>query len=433
MQLSHFLKVYPCPDKPGTVLIYSTKRSSLVQIPETTLKAAQDGTLAGADRDTLARLGFLVPDPDAERSEMRDIFVLANKQRRRFNAVVVLNLDCNLACGYCYEDNFRGNFYMSAETADLLVETVIRDQIAKGYAVHVTFYGGEPLLSVDLIKEIAGRLQAEAKLAATGFGFSLVTNGTLLSRQQVQELTPLGLSSAKVTLDGPRETHDLSRPFVSGSGSFDPIIENVAQVCDLIKLNLGGNFTRDNYRSFPPLLDQLAARGVTPDKVDIIQFAPVVKKSGEKGVGDFSSSCVCSYEPWLIEAALYLREETLKRGYPTPKIKMSGCTVELDGDLVINYDGSLYKCPAFMSHDSLCIGTLKDGVSDYRASHNMDLWKKDECLDCAYLPICFGGCRQLTLLRTDAIEEVDCRKEFYDASLQRTLRQDLEYRATKKS
>ena len=433
MKLSRFLKIYPCPEQPGYSLLYSTKRSALIKLPEATLKAAQQGTLAGADRDTLVRLGLLVPDPAAERLEMRDIFVNANKQRRMFNALVVLNLDCNLACGYCYEDNFRGNFYMSPETADLFVETTIRRQMEKGNAVRVGFYGGEPLLSVGLIKVIASRLSAAADRAGTAFSFSLVTNGTLLSRSLVRELTPLGLVSAKVTLDGPRETHDLSRPFVSGSGSFDAILDNVAQVCDLIRLNLGGNFTRENYQFFPPLMDLLAARGVTPDKVAKMQFSPVIKKSGEKGVGDFSSNCVCSYEPWLIEAGLHLREEILKRGYPAAKIQISACTVEYESDLVVNYDGSLYKCPAFMSHAALSIGTLKDGISDYHVSHNMDVWKKDGCLDCAYLPICFGGCRQMTLLRTDAIEEVDCRKEFYDASLERTLRQDLQYRARKKS
>jgi uncharacterized protein len=432
MQLSHFLKIYPCADQPGHSLLYSTKRSALIRLPEATLRAAQDGTLTGADRDTLVRLGFLVPDPAGERLEMRDIFVNANKQRRLFNAVVVLNLDCNLACGYCYEDNFRGNFYMSSETADLLVETVISEQIEKGNAVKVSFYGGEPLLSVQLVKEIASRLLAAADRAGTRFSFSLVTNGTLLSRTLTKELIPLGFVGAKITLDGPRETHDASRPFVSGNGSFDVILDNVAEVCDLIQINLGGNFTRENYAYFPSLMDRLADRGVTPDKVGKIQFAPVVKKSGEKASSDFSGNCVCSYEPWLIEAGLYLREETLKRGYPAPKIKMSACTVEYESDLVINYDGSLYKCPAFMSHESLRIGTLKDGIKDYRSSHNMDVWKKDRCLDCAYLPICFGGCRQMTLLRTDAIDDVDCRKAFYDASLEETIKQDLKYRSAQK-
>jgi uncharacterized protein len=55
------------------------------------------------------------------------------------------------------------------------------------------------------------------------------------------------------------------------------------------------------------------------------------------------------------------------------------------------------------------------GVQDYGQTYNLDVWKTDECLDCAYLPLCFGGCRFLRRLRTGAIDGVDCRKAIYDA------------------
>ena len=236
MHLSTYLKLYPCPDQPGRSLLYSTKRSSSVVIPDALLQAARDNTLAGPDRDTLVRLGFLVPDPVAERLEMRDIFVHANKRRRLFNAVLVLNLDCNLACSYCYEDNFRGNFYMSADTADLFVDSVTRDRIESGHDVKLSFYGGEPLLSIDLIKDISARLGSAAHKKGTRFSFSLVSNGTLLTRKLVEELIPHGFTCAKVTLDGPRGTHDESRPFVSGSGSFDAIVDNLAQIAGMVTL-----------------------------------------------------------------------------------------------------------------------------------------------------------------------------------------------------
>jgi uncharacterized protein len=107
--------------------------------------------------------------------------------------------------------------------------------------------------------------------------------------------------------------------------------------------------------------------------------------------------------------------------------------VELENDLIVNYEGSLYKCPAFMAYDHLRIGSLAEGINDYRESHNLDVWKNDDCLECAYLPLCFGGCRQLTLLRNGAIDGVDCRKEYYDATLERIIRQDLKYQSTKKA
>jgi uncharacterized protein len=432
MYLSSYVKIYPSPERPGHTLLYSTRRSAVVEISDAALLAVREGKATGRESETLARLGFLVQDPAAERTELRELFVVANRKRKLFSAIVVLNLDCNLACDYCYEDAFRGRHYMSQETADLVVETVQREQIAAGRDVTLTFYGGEPLLSLPHIRDISRRLRAAALAQGTGFDFSLVTNGTLLTRSVAEELTALGFKGAKVTLDGPKELHDQSRPYVSGNGSFDAIVSNIRAVCDLAPLQLGGNYTRGNYRAFPQLLDHLQEEGITPDKIHSVLFTPIIPKSGLRRVTDFNTGCACNYAPWLQEASLFLREETLKRGFPAPKPRLSACMVEFDSDLVINFDGSLYKCPAFMGYEELRIGTLGKPMADYRASHNMDVWKNDDCLECAYLPICFGGCRQITLLRNGAIDTVDCRRELLDATLETIVRQDLKYQATKK-
>ncbi|MFZ2950453.1 MAG: geopeptide radical SAM maturase, partial [Desulfuromonadaceae bacterium] len=397
MQLSTYLKIYPCPDQPGMNLVYSTVRSSAVLLPDDLLEGARNGTLPDEENKTLSRLGILTPDRSVERERMRTIFDTP-RSNAPFSAIVVLNLDCNLACSYCYEDNFRGKRYMSAGTAALLVETIRRDRINKGQPVRLTFYGGEPLLSLDLIRAISLPLREAAQKTGVAFSFSLVTNGTLLNRPCAEELVNLGLSGAKITLDGPSELHNQSRPYVSGLGSYDAIVRNVRDIFDIVPLQLGGNYARDNYRDFPRMLDDLLARGVDPARVGTVFFAPVVPKAGERAVTDFNTGCVCSYEPWLMEAGIYLREETLKRGFPAPKPKLSACMVELENDHVVNFEGSLYKCPAFIAYPELRIGTLSEGIGDYRESHNMDLWKTEECLACAYLPLCFGGCRQLTLM-----------------------------------
>jgi len=432
MPLSRYLKTYHCPDQPGTHLLYSTRTSASVLVDDDTLRAASEDTLTQEEEATLTRLGILVNDQDEERDMMRDILVKANTQRTFFNGIVVLNLDCNLACPYCFEDSFRGRHYMSSTTADLLVETIQRGHIERGRDVALFFYGGEPLLSIPLIKTISGRLKQAAEKQGTMFRFNLVTNGTLLSRHVAKDLLPLGFSGAKLTLDGPRHIHDQCRPFASGKGSFDTIVNNIKEVCDLVSLQLSGNFTRNNYRDFPLLLDHLLSVGITPEKLSSVVFAPVMPKAGNRALPDFDISCIHDYEPWLVEAALFLREETVRRGYSAPKPKPVACMVEYDNDLVVNYDGSLFKCPTFMAYDELCIGTLADGIGDYRISHNMDIWKKDECLNCVYLPICFGGCRYMTLSRSGRIETVDCWRNYFDATLEQIIRQNLKYQEAKK-
>jgi uncharacterized protein len=99
--------------------------------------------------------------------------------------------------------------------------------------------------------------------------------------------------------------------------------------------------------------------------------------------------------------------------------------IEFANDVVVGYDGGLYKCPVFMGHEELKVGTLAKGIGDYRQSHNLDAWKNNECLECAYLPLCFGGCRFFRKLQTGAIDGVDCRRAMLDASLETLVRQDL--------
>jgi uncharacterized protein len=429
MRLSQYIKIFTPLNNPGHLILYSTRRASILCAPEKTLQQIEEGTLTEADRETLARCGILVPDPEREREEMLNHFDEANRKGKRFSAIVVLNLDCNLACGYCFEEGVRGKREMSGETADLLVEWIDREQIARGRRASIDFYGGEPLLSVDLIRSISARLKESSETNGLPFEFSMVTNGTLLTRPIAQELKGLGLKSVKVTLDGPREVHDLSRPFASGKGSsFDIIIRNILEIADLIELQIGGNFTRSNYREFPRLLDHLLSVGITPEKVQTVVFSQVTGKVGDGAIPDYASACNCTDEEWLWEATLYLREEILRRGFNTPRPGPAGCMVEFANDIVVGVDGAVYKCPVFVGREGFSVGNLKSGMVDDGSVYNPGAWKREECLECAYLPQCFGGCRYMKFLRDGDMGGVECWKGMLDAILERCILQDLKYR-----
>ncbi len=430
MHLSRYVKIFPCRDDPGRVLIYSTRRGSTVIVPATLPAAIEEGSIAQADQETLARLGILVPDAERERDEMRDALADANRRSTLLSAQVVLNLDCNLACVYCYEGGMKGRRYMSAATADLLAEVMERDGTSAGKDVALTFYGGEPLMSIGLIVSLSERLQTAAAAHNVKYSFNLVTNGTLLTPQTVEKLVPLGLTGAKVTLDGPRENHDRFRPFLSGKGSFDAIVANIKGVCGRIKVQVGGNYTQDNYREFPRLLDHLLDEGITPGLLALVKFDPVMKSGGKIPLPEFNEGCASLDEQWLVETSLFLREEILKRGFYTPKVGPSVCMVESQNDMVVNWDGAIFKCPAFLGWEGMAVGDLENGIGDYSVSHNLMVWKKDECFDCAYLPLCFGGCRFLTMLRDGRIDDVDCRRKFLDETLEALVRQDLKYKKT---
>ena len=142
MHLSRYVKIYPCSTDPGRLLLYSTKRGAAVVVPDSLLAAIKGNSLASADRESLVRLGFLVPDLVEERREMLDAFTEANRRSNRFTALVVLNMDCNLACTYCFEGGMKGKRYMTDETADALAGAIENNHIPRGKNITLSFYGG---------------------------------------------------------------------------------------------------------------------------------------------------------------------------------------------------------------------------------------------------------------------------------------------------
>jgi len=426
MHLSRYLKIYPCASEPGRVLLLATRRCAVLELSAAKWGQVHSGAeLPEKERETLLRLGVLVPDREAEQREVLDTFNRINAESKHLAVLVTLTLECNLACPYCYEAPFRGRFRMSEATAELLMEKM-RERMAEGVNLTVDFYGGEPLLALPLMKRIASGLKISAEELGVKFAFNIFTNGVLLTRPVVEELLPLGLAAVRVTIDGPRYIHDGQRPFVSGKGSFDIILENIRQVHGLVPIDLGGNYTRENYRRFTELLDELIRAGVEPGRFKAVAFSPITPKTDGSVVRDFGPTCILNDEPWMAEASIYLRGETIHRGFPVPRLKAGACMVEFENDLVVGYDGGIFKCPAFMGEESLRVGSLAEGITDYRDSHNLDVWKNEECLECAYLPLCFGGCRFLRKLKTGAIDGVDCRRAMLDATLETVVRQDLE-------
>jgi uncharacterized protein len=93
----------------------------------------------------------------------------------------------------------------------------------------------------------------------------------------------------------------------------------------------------------------------------------------------------------------------------------------------MNYDGTLFKCPGLIGRKDFIIGDVQTGTADYRRSHNLDNWKNEECLACTYLPLCFGGCGYMKLLRDGTMCGVDCKKEYFDAVLETMLAQEMRY------
>lgn len=429
MQTSRYLKTFSFEERPGSRLVFSTKKTSTAVLTDEVLCSIDRGTLSAEDLATLSKLGLIVPDKEAEKQSMLDYVDRLNARNSNLNISVVINLDCNFRCVYCYEEGMKGSLYMSDDTIGQLIGFIKARFTSDKKTLNIDFYGGEPLLSRGPIKYISEALQAFTRERGAEYSFTLVTNGSLFTGRVAEELSRVGLAAIKVTLDGPAEIHNRYRPFKTGAGSFDAIIRNLKETCDLVKIGIGGNFDRGNYEKFIPLLDFLEKEGLTPDRISNIKFSPVMKRpAGDTSPADYADGCMSVNEPWLFKADSLLREEVLRRGYRTSRLMPMPCQVEITDTYVVNFDGAVCKCPTFIGRKDYEIGNLRDGIRDYREAYKLDIWKNERCLECEYLPLCFGGCRYMAYIRDGNIDSIDCKKSYMDAALETLVRQDIKYR-----
>ncbi len=422
---SFYIKKQISDTDPETLILYSTKTSALILIPKGLYEAMEEGSLSPDEEDTLKELGFMVEDQEQERDEIIGLYDSIDPPHLQI--ILVLNLDCNFSCRYCFEGNKKPGLYMSAHVLDRAME-FIKAELEKGRVSELllALYGGEPLLSPGLTRDALTRAKEICTDMGIGFRASIVTNGSLLDKRMAKELSALGLQKARVTLDGPPEIHNHFRPFKNGAKSFDIILNNIKESIGFIKrLEIGGNYSRQNYKEFPRLLDILLQEGITPDKVEIIRFEPIIRQPS--GISIYKGGCSSINEPWVAEAGLFLREEILKRGYRTRRIEPIFCLVNNKKSFIINMDGGLYKCPGFLGIKQFQIGDVFEGPNEPEA-YNPNRWKNEKCASCIYLPLCFGGCRYISYIRYGDLSKLDCQKSFFDNNLEAFIKQDIRYK-----
>jgi uncharacterized protein len=256
----------------------------------------------------------------------------------------------------------------------------------------VLFYGGEPLLNTKPMYYLAENLYSFTQEHSIDFRLAITTNGYLLNEKIIERLMPYGLSSVKVTLDGNREDHDRKRPHISGKGTFDRITQNILSVAHKVRVNLSVNVDAENIDSLPLLMDFLTETHLK-ELIHTIDLNPIMPTM-DGGVS--LHSCMQS-EPSdanLLEQIIRAKEQIVARGFPVANnLKHVVCGMKQNGGmLVIDPQGQIYTCPAFVGRDGCSVGSIEG--QELSAKHLKMVSKPPEnnCLKCTYFPMCSGGC-----------------------------------------
>lgn len=311
--------------------------------------------------------------------------------------------DCNLACKYCFaeEGEYHGRrALMSLEVGKKALDYLIENS-GNRRNLEVDFFGGEPLMNWDVVKELVKYGREKEKEYNKNFRFTLTTNGVLLD-DEVMEFVNKEMSNVVMSLDGRKEINDKMRPFRNGKGSYDLIVPKFKKLADSrnqTNYYIRGTFTRNN-------LDF---------SKDVIEYADLgfTQMSIEPVVADPEEEYALREEdiPKILEeydklAKEYIKRKKEGRGFnffhfmidlqqgPCVYKRMSGCGSGTEY-LAVTPWGDLYPCHQFVGQEEFLLGNVFDGITNTEVRDEFKLcnvYEKDKCKECFARFYCSGGC-----------------------------------------
>lgn len=311
--------------------------------------------------------------------------------------------DCNLACKYCFaeEGEYHGRrALMSYEVGKKALDFLILNS-GKRKNLEVDFFGGEPLMNFQVVKDLVAYGRSQEELHNKKFRFTLTTNGVLLN-DEIMEFANKEMSNVVLSIDGRREVNDQMRPFRKGQGSYDLIVpkfQKLAESRNQTNYYVRGTFTRNNL-DFSNDVKHLVELGF-----EQISIEPVVALPNEEYA--IREEDILSIKEEYDKLAKYIIESRKVgkwfnffhfmidlSGGPCVAKRLSGCGSGTEY-LAVTPWGDFYPCHQFVGEEEFLMGNVDEGIKALEIREKFkcsNVYAKDKCKTCFAKFYCSGGC-----------------------------------------
>ncbi|BEP29125.1 thioether cross-link-forming SCIFF peptide maturase [Helicovermis profundi] len=311
--------------------------------------------------------------------------------------------DCNLRCKYCFasQGDFEGTrSLMSAEVGKKSLLYLVQNSGTRKN-LEVDFFGGEPLMNFEVVKELVDYGRSLEKEYNKNFRYTITTNGTLLT-DEINDYINENMDNVVLSIDGRKEVNDTMRYFVNEKGTYDNIMPKFKSLVSKRgdkTYYVRGTFTKYN-TDFSKDVIHMANNGFRLTSIE-----PVVTEAKYDYALDESDL------PKIFSEYDKLAEEIINRHGTEKEFeffhfmndltqgpciikRVSGCGAGSEY-LAISPEGDIYPCHQFVGDEDFKMGNiLKNNLDDSLTKQFKDanVYTKEKCKECWAKFYCSGGC-----------------------------------------
>ena len=324
---------------------------------------------------------------------------------------------CNLNCAYCFAS--QGKYHgeralMSYEVGKQALDYLIAHS-GRRRNLEVDFFGGEPLMNFEVVKQLVSYARSVEKDAGKNFRFTLTTNGMLID-DEVIDFANREMSNVVLSLDGRKEGHDRFRVDYAGNGSWERIVPKFRRLVEArggTRYYMRGTFTHWN----PDFLEDI--RTMLDLGFTELSMEPVVCDPDDPSALTAEDREIVKKQYEALAALMLEREKEgrpftfyhymldLKDG-PCIYKRISGCGSGTEYMAVTPW-GDLYPCHQFVGEEKYRLGDIWNGVTNpgvQREFSDCNVYAREECRQCWARLYCAGGCAANAFHATGSITGV---------------------------
>ena len=355
--------------------------------------------------EALEEIQYLIDAGELFTKDVYHDYVVDFKKRKTVVKALCLHIahDCNLACQYCFaeEGEYHGRrALMSFEVGKKALDFLIANS-GNRRNLEVDFFGGEPLMNWDVVKQLVAYGRSKEKEYNKNFRFTMTTNGVLLN-DEIMEFCNKEMSNVVLSLDGRKEVNDKMRPFRNGKGSYDLIVpkfQKFAKLRGTRDYYIRGTFTRGNMDFAKDVLE-FADLGFESMSIEPVVAQPeeyyAIKEEDLPQILD-------EYDKLAVE---YINRKKEGNGFnffhfnidlqqgPCVAKRLAGCGSGTEY-LAVTPWGDFYPCHQFVGQEEFLLGNVDIGLTNTEVRDEFKLcnvYAKDKCRDCFARFYCSGGC-----------------------------------------